>query len=64
MFSSLLMSQKHVINTVFCDISLFSEAQYPFWLQFSGAVTEAEFLRSLWKLSYGFIDLHNKDDEN
>lgn len=64
MFSCLLMSPKHVINSVFDDVS-FSKAQYFFWLQFSGAITDAEFSHRVWKLSYGFIDSHNrKDGEN
>lgn len=64
MCSSLLMSPKHAINSVYFDVS-FSKAQYFFWLQFSGAITDAEFSRRVWKLSYGFIDSRNrKDDEH
>lgn len=58
------MSPKHVINSVLYDVS-FSKAQYFFWLQFSEAITHAEFSHLVWKLSYGFTDSHNReDDEN
>lgn len=59
MFSFLLMSQPHVINGVFYDICLFSEAQIFIWSRFSGAVRGRVF-SGVWKLRYGFIDLHNR----